>query len=182
MSLSDSESDVLESNIPRAVSAESKLLNSIETYGSNSYYYAHSKSKEYSVPDDAIVVEGPGIITGGAPVKLQRDVEANVDVFRRKIEKYAWVDEGDKVKIYIDDSNIVPLISESDEAVSVDFRIKSLCVCIRQSSSVQFVLELDPLSDEIDAAKSFFKVTLGKRVTVTLKKGNKEKWSSLKKN
>lgn len=182
MSFSDSENDDEDFRKAASSTSESKLLSSIETYGSNSYYYAHRKSKEFAVPDGAIVVEGPGIITGGAPVRLEASAGSETSVFRRKIEKYSWSDDGDNVRIYVDDPNILPCIADSEESVSCNFQPKSLCLEIRQSCSVVFGLDINTLNDEIDPTESSFKVSLGKRVTVTLKKANAAKWSSLKKN
>lgn len=184
--MSFSDSDTEDAGLKRAVdaSSDSKLFNSIETYGSNSYYYAHTKSKEYSVPDGAIVVEGPGIITGGAPVRLDNPVSSvpTGSVLRRRIEKYSWSDDGDKVRIYVDDVNILPLIVDSEDSVSCEFKAQSFCLEVRQSSSVVFAFDISSLNDIVVPSECAFKVSIGKRVTVTLKKANDSKWHSLKKN
>ena len=180
---SDSEFDEVDSTNKTVSGADSKLRNSIETYGSNSYYYAHQKSKEFVVPSDAIVVEGPGIITGGAPVKISEGtpLQSSPSRIRKRIEKYAWCDEGDKVRIYIDDSNILPLISESQEAVSCSFDKQSMNLEVIESSSALFALDIQELNEEIDPLESQYRVSLGKRITVTLKKKDDKKWYSLKK-
>ncbi|CAL1140091.1 unnamed protein product [Cladocopium goreaui] len=54
--------------LPRS---ESELGKNLETKGTNSYYYAHNESWE--VPGHAKVRSGPGLVTGGAPVKLGAD-------------------------------------------------------------------------------------------------------------
>lgn len=179
--MSDSDHDFAEIQSDRMVRSDSKLRNSIETYGSNSYYYAHSKSKDFVIPDGAKVVEGPGIITGGTPVKLDVPAEAQPALVCRRIEKYAWSDDGDKVRIYVDDPNILPLISDSPENVSCSFDSQSVCLEVKQSSSVWFKLIVEELSEEIHAIESSFKVSLAKRVTITLKKKEDKKWYSLKK-
>ena len=95
---------------------ESKLDSSIKTYGTNSYYYAHSRSKNFVVPDDAKVVTGPGIITGGTPVKLAETPAAGgFTKIKRKITKYSWCDEDDKVTVYIDDSEILEFLTLENE-------------------------------------------------------------------
>lgn len=161
---------------------DSKLNNSIGTYGSNSYYYAHRRSKEFVVPAHAKVVEGPGIITGGAPVKLSvgKPSEA-VGRVRRKIEKYSWCDEDKKVCIYIDDASVVPHITNSDEFVACVFDNRSVCVEVTIDDSVCLCLDLMDLHADIDPSTSFFKVSLGKRITVTLKKKSPTRWDSLRK-
>ena len=162
--------------------SESKLENSINSYGSNSYYYAHSKSKEFFVPEHATVVSGPGIITGGTPVKIATGEPVLVSGrVRRKIEKYSWCDEGDKVRIYVDDSNVIPHILESDERVTCEFADRSVCLDVEGTEKAFLSLEIPELCEEIDPALSSFKVSLGKRISITLKKKGSSKWDSLKK-
>ncbi|CAE7395056.1 unnamed protein product [Symbiodinium natans] len=56
---------------PALPRAESELGRNRESKGTNSYYYAHNEGWE--VPDHAKVRAGPGLVTGGAPVKLGAD-------------------------------------------------------------------------------------------------------------
>jgi len=180
--MSDSGSDIehteSSTSLPRA---ESKLRESIQTYGSNSYYYAHSKSKEFVVPDHAKVFEGPGIITGGAPVKLPDGEPVPSSIIRRRIDKYSWCDDDSNVRIYIDDPQILPHISNGDENVICEFDHRSLTIEVTASASHNFVFSVNELSEEIDATSSSYKVSPGKRITVTLSKKNPDtKWHSLK--
>ena len=179
--MSDSDGELDHAKSDAIARVDSKLFNSIDTYGTNSYYYAHKKSKEFIIPDGAKVVEGPGIITGGTPVKIADGTPIGRVVVRRKIEKYSWCDDGSKVRIYIDDPSILPLISESGDAVSSSFESQSLSVEVRQSDDILFCLEIPSLSDEVDPAKSSHKVSVGKRITVTLTKKGDQKWYELKK-
>ena len=181
--MSDSEFDELETTKSTSNNAESKLRNSIDTYGSNSYYYAHKKSKEFVIPAGAIVVEGPGIITGGTPVKIGEGepLQASLSRVRRRVEKYAWCDEGDKVRLYVDDPNILPLIVDSQEAVSCAFDRQSMSLEVTESPGVLLALDIAELCEEIDPSECQYRVSLGKRITVTLKKKEDKKWFSLKK-
>lgn len=178
--MSDSEIEAVQSKESIASRSESKLRNSIETYGTNSYYYAHSKSREFLVPEGAKVVEGPGIITGGTPVKLDSSEVLLPSTIRRKMEKYSWCDEGEKVRIYIEDPNVLPLIADSTDAVSCSFDVSTMSLEVRQSVSVVFCLDLE-LNEEIDPQESSYRVSLGKRITVTLRKKKSQTWHSLKK-
>jgi hypothetical protein len=180
--MSDSGSDIehteSKTSVPRA---DSKLFNSIETYGSNSYYYAHSKSKEFVVPENAKVVEGPGIITGGSPVKIGDGEPVQPSTIRRKIEKYSWCDDDSKVRVYIDDPHILPHIVENDSNVSCKFNHRSLIVEVNASNVHRFAFDIHELNEEIDPISSSFKVSPGKRITITMVKKNPEtKWYSLK--
>lgn len=179
--MSDSESELQQtkstSSVPRA---DSKLFNSIDTYGNNSYYYAHNR--EFVIPDDAKVVEGPGIITGGAPVKLGEGPSISPSIIRRKIEKFSWCDDESKVRVYIDDSNILALISESSDHVSCVFDTQSFNLEIKVNDREVYAFSATELSEEIDPGRSSWKVSLGKRVTVILQKKNPEtKWHNLRK-
>lgn len=53
--------------------SNSALRHNIETKGKNAYYYAHNR--DFHIPQNAKVVTGPGIITGGAPQLLSRTNE-----------------------------------------------------------------------------------------------------------
>ncbi len=179
--MSDSDSDLEHSQSASAVPrADSKLYNSIDTYGSNSYYYAHNR--DYVIPEGAKVVEGPGIITGGAPVKLSEGAPVSPSLVRRKIDKYAWCDDDSKVRVHVDDPRIIPLISDSDTNVSCTFDDQSFNLEIKVSDREVYSLSGFQLSEEIEPERSSWKVSLGKRVTVVLHKKNSEtKWHNLKK-
>ncbi|OLQ03996.1 hypothetical protein AK812_SmicGene13012 [Symbiodinium microadriaticum] len=56
---------------PALPRGESELGRNREVKGTNSYYYAHNEGWE--VPENAKVRAGPGLVTGGAPVKLGAD-------------------------------------------------------------------------------------------------------------
>jgi hypothetical protein len=183
--MSDSESDLTPNNRASEGNAgDSKLRTSIDAYGKNSYYYAHSRSVEFVVPPDAKVVEGPGIITGGTPVKLGEGEPIGPVVVRRKIEKYSWSDDDHKVTLYVDDASILPHISESSDRVKCDFDRKSLRleVPVNSDASLVWALDIPELTEEINPSTSTCKVSLGKRIVVNLHKANPStKWHSLKK-
>ena len=178
--MSDSDSDVTVTKTRTISSEDSKLRSSIQSFGSNSYYYAHSRSKDFVVPDHAIVTTGPGIITGGAPVKLSEGNSNISGEVIRKIEKYSWCDDGSRVQVFVDDPKILPLL-QKDEAVTCEFYHDRVRVNVRESERSVFSLDLLNLSEEILPSDSTYKVTPGKRVTVNLKKKGDQKWFSLRK-
>ncbi|CAL1140949.1 unnamed protein product [Cladocopium goreaui] len=78
----------------------SALRENIQKKGENAYYYAHNR--KFEVPPDAKVISGPGLVTGGPPVKL--DIEANGSPAEKRVEairSFSWTDDGGKVKIYL---------------------------------------------------------------------------------
>mmetsp|Transcript_37620 Transcript_37620/g.84864 ORF Transcript_37620/g.84864 Transcript_37620/m.84864 type:complete len:219 (-) Transcript_37620:102-758(-) len=58
----------LKDALPRT---ESELGRNRSLHGDKSYYYAHNEG--WSVPEDAVVRAGPGLVTGGLPTKLGPD-------------------------------------------------------------------------------------------------------------
>jgi hypothetical protein len=179
--MSDSDSECGEVKTRPVSAEESKLQSSIESFGSNSYYYAHSRSKEFVIPDNAIVTTGPGIITGGTPVKLSEGAMSSPTEVSRRIEKYSWCEEGDRVQVLIDDPQIIPLLEDASR-VTCDFDQHGVQVIVRESERLRFTLDLSNLSEEINPSESSFRVTIGKRVTVNLKKKKgDQKWYSLRK-
>ncbi len=183
--MSDSDSDVPTGNKPSSGKfADSKLRSSIESFGTNSYYYAHSKSTEFVVPSHAKVVEGPGIITGGQPVKIAEGGASPPSTVRRRIEKYSWSDDDHKVTLYIDDSVILPHIADNADGVKCDFGKRSMRLEVhpQDGSCYLWALDIPELHEEINVNASNFRVSSGKRITVSLHKNKpSSKWHSLKK-
>ena len=66
-----------------------------------SYYYAHGR--KYECPEEAKIMEGHGIITGGPPELLHTKSEPIERGIRyEKITRYSWFDDKGKVKVIID--------------------------------------------------------------------------------
>uniref|UniRef100_A0A7S3UK11 Uncharacterized protein n=1 Tax=Oxyrrhis marina TaxID=2969 RepID=A0A7S3UK11_OXYMA len=82
--------------------SDSALRANIKEKGANSYYYAHAKPPE--IPAHAKVVSGPGLITGGPPELISRDesIDKPAGKPRITVTKFSWLDDGDKVKIYVE--------------------------------------------------------------------------------
>lgn len=103
---------------------------------------------------------------------------------RRRIEKYSWSDDDHKVTLYIDDSVILPYISENSDGVKCEFDKRGMRLEVWPSSESSFVwcLDIPELHEEINVNASNFKVSMGKRITVNLHKNkHASKWHSLKK-
>eukprot|EP00437_Effrenium_voratum_P034432 CAMPEP_0181469248 /NCGR_PEP_ID=MMETSP1110-20121109/37916_1 /TAXON_ID=174948 /ORGANISM="Symbiodinium sp., Strain CCMP421" /LENGTH=207 /DNA_ID=CAMNT_0023594139 /DNA_START=48 /DNA_END=668 /DNA_ORIENTATION=- len=113
---------------PALPRSESELGRNREQKGTNSYYYAHNE--KWEVPEHAKVRAGPGLITGGAPVKLGEESgypapeegSAAAEVvaeLRKRVEElegqliaarmgtkpitqFSFSDEGAKCKVYVE--------------------------------------------------------------------------------
>lgn len=121
------------------------------------------------------------MITGGAPVKISvGEPIVTAGRVQRKIEKYSWCDDADKVRVYIEDSSVLPHIASSGDLVTCDFALRSFVLRV-PVDAVDLALNIDELCEEIDPATSMFKVST-KRITLTLKKLKPDsKWHSLRK-
>ncbi|CAD7972954.1 unnamed protein product [Amoebophrya sp. A25] len=194
----DEERDIQEGE--EEISADGKttsaLRHNIKTKGANAYYYAHNR--EFSVPDDAIVRTGPGIITGGAPTRLEEpDFEPTTSVNHelrkivppgcKKIEKYMLVDEAEKIQVIWEVTNCLTG-SEKDsvkslcaEGLDVAFRCsESGFVCVSKVGAGEeksLMLAVDNLKHLVVPEKSKHRVNKDKaKVTITLWKQMAQKW------
>ena len=163
--------------------SDSKLRDSIKTYGSNSYYYAHSRKIE--IPADAIRVEGDGLVTGGMPVllKVGDAPTTTAGIVTKRLTAYSWSDSGETVKIYIEDSDWLASAEARPGSVLVDFAEKSLSIKVTNDKGVVITFSIDNLDDEIEPTACSFRLSAGKRFTVSLKKKKANKtWYALRKN
>ena len=86
---------------------QSELKNSIKKKGQNSYYYAHNYGNQNFNDENAKKFYGDGLIYGGEPTlissnQIQKPEAEEPAKVAKKIQKYSWNDEGEKVKIYIE--------------------------------------------------------------------------------
>merc|ERR1719486_1411338 len=79
----------------------SALQQDLDRKGDNAYYFAHNR--KFEVPEDAKVITGPGLITGGAPVLLEvgADTGGKEEDKVAWLKEYSWADSGAKVKVYV---------------------------------------------------------------------------------
>ncbi len=155
------------SSLERA-SESSKLRESIKQYGSNSYYYAHSRPMD--VPADAIVRGGDGVVTGGQPVLLACEAKP-VEKPKRKVTAFAWCDDNEKVKIYLEDAAFLT----PGAVLQHEFTESSV-----RFETADALFHVENLEDAIDVNGSTFRTT-DKRITISLKKTKPNKtWYSLK--
>jgi hypothetical protein len=159
-----------------ATTAPSALKHNQESKGSNSYYYAHTRS--YEVPADAKVVEGPGLITGGPPVLLEKqetDSSPNKGPVAQMIRNYAWNEEDMVMKVSVDGGDAA---LATDENVKCEFETDSFVLSINVSETKKLQLQV-PLKKSIEPEKCKFRVSKGKGVRITLAKKEKGKWYDL---
>eukprot|EP00438_Fugacium_kawagutii_P007659 Skav232207 [mRNA] locus=scaffold2626:259701:265294:+ [translate_table: standard] len=69
--------------------AETALRQNISTKGENAYYFAHNR--HFEIPEDAKIISGPGLVTGGSPERIQA---ADADLIKE--ERVEWIKDGSR--------------------------------------------------------------------------------------
>mmetsp|Transcript_93603 Transcript_93603/g.166538 ORF Transcript_93603/g.166538 Transcript_93603/m.166538 type:complete len:187 (-) Transcript_93603:21-581(-) len=159
-------------------SQDSALRQNIETKGENAYYYAHSR--KFEVPADAKVISGPGLVTGGPPVKLE--AEAAILASERRTEairNFSWADDGAKVKVYL---QLPDGVLRDPSQVTCDFEPRSFHAQVApQKQGATYSCKVEPLKADIVPEKSSIRASVDKgKVTVTLQKKTDSPWHELK--
>ncbi|CAG9327990.1 unnamed protein product [Blepharisma stoltei] len=158
------------------VESENALMESIKKKGDKSYYYAHAP-RNIDIPEEAKVLEGVGIVTGGPPVLITKDAPAEaarqVTPQIVNIRNYSWAEDDDKVTLYINFEEEVKA-----ELISCTFNTKEFALTYDFSEAETRKLILKNLTHNIDPSQSNYKIRKS-RITVNLKKTEIEKWYKL---
>ncbi|CAK9094376.1 DNA topoisomerase 2 [Durusdinium trenchii] len=152
--------------------SETALRQNISQKGENAYYFAHNR--HFEIPEDAKIISGPGLVTGGSPERIKEDCAELIKEERIEwIKDYAWADAGTKVKVYIDCA-----LADSAEAASATFDTRSFLLDI--PGEPRRKLKVDKLAADIKPDESKVRVEVAKgRVTVVLAKKCDSLWRSL---
>merc|ERR1719420_144539 len=80
---------------------DSALWQNIAEKEQNAYYFAHNR--HFEVPVNAKIRSGPGLVTGGPPVKISSEGGSLNDAKEAlPIKEYSWAESGEsKVKVYV---------------------------------------------------------------------------------
>mmetsp|Transcript_28978 Transcript_28978/g.51816 ORF Transcript_28978/g.51816 Transcript_28978/m.51816 type:complete len:172 (-) Transcript_28978:139-654(-) len=155
----------------KMVEPENALLRNIAVKGEASYYYAHAPRK-VEIPEEAKVLEGVGIVTGGPPILIGRqEPKAPLNPVVVNIRNYSWRDAGAKIIVYI------PLIREIvSDRVRVEFGTQSLDLSIVYDDELTHNLKLQKLMHPILPEESTWQVRTNKLVLKIAKTEEKTKW------
>lgn len=154
------------------VEASNALLSSINRSGENSYYYAHAP-RQIDNLENAIVIEGEGIVTGGIPRLIHSNSAPQLEIKIHNIRNYSWADEDDEVTIYITLNEQV-----NPDRVECHFDTRALEVSYNKSEIEIHKLRIPKLNEAINVEQSKFRVRRN-RITVVLKKSTSAAWSKL---
>jgi len=159
----------------RLEQSETALRQNLSQKGDNAYYFAHGR--HFEIPEDAKIISGPGLVTGGPPELLEKsETLLNENDKVNLIKEYSWADAGAKVKIYISCEAFGETIR--DDQVKADFAERSFVLDI--ASQPLRKLKLDKLKSEIKPEDCKVRVETSKnRITVVLAKKRETFWSDL---
>lgn len=136
-----------------------------------------------AVRQDAGAAERTAPADGPTPSTKPGAAAASESQDAKEIKKYSWGDEGGTVKIYImEAANSEAIAAAKDgkgDRVKADFKANSFTLTV-QGGGQCFVLALRGLFREVVPEKCKFRVSEGKKITVTLaKKFEHETWKAL---
>jgi hypothetical protein len=159
----------------------SALQENVDTKGENAYYHAHTR--HFEVPEDAKVITGPGLITGGRPVLIEAGAAAVDPAAEERtvwMKEYSWADTKAKVKVYVPvPEGLLP--SEGADAM-VETQFKALNVELTVKSAPRQRLRLEKLHAELKTDACSTRVEPGKnRIVLQLVKQKEVTWSGLTK-
>lgn len=162
---------------------DSALWDNIAKKGQNAYYFAHNR--HFEVPENAKIRSGPGLVTGGAPVKLTGEekkglVDAKGNSEALAIKEYSWAESGEsKVKVYVTLGKEALGDKElCEDLISVAFDSHEATMYVETAPRRRLLLE--NLNAEIVPEDCKVKIEATKnRVTLILAKKNKTQWNDL---
>lgn len=134
----------------------------IQKHGRLSYYHTDRV-------DRSDVSEEYRVVSGGEPVKLEeKAVEAVI-----RIEKFTWANDKTFVKVFIDAEDEPRAVKAAGDGtggkVDVKFTERSFALRIKDNERT-FEFDVPCTQMEIVPAKSKFRVSEGKRITISMKK------------
>lgn len=183
-----------EADDAEADSAADAVRSSICRKGDASYYHAHRRKGDELPEEMRIAAGGPPRKMGEsseplpepvAPGKLpmaREDGSLGESRPERRILSYAWGDEKDCVKVYVSAEQDPEAVAAAGDGksgeVEVTWAARSLKLRIH-TDKFDWVLELERIYYEIVPDECRFRVSQGKRVTLSLKKKESFTWLKL---
>jgi hypothetical protein len=150
----------------------SALQDNIEQKGKNSYYFAHSHKATGPVWDGK---QEPRLLeceTSHLGHKMSK--MSTFDYHKSNITTYAFLDDGMKVKLYIDMVGVGETCT--DEDVSLDYTETTFCLVVNNFKPEPQCLSFGKLTAEITDATFRLKQD---RIIITLKKAKEGEWNTI---
>jgi hypothetical protein len=151
--------------------SKSALQDNIERKGGNAYYFAHAHKATGPQWDGK---PEPKLLGKHEVHEGHRVTKKSFEYDKSNITTYAFMDDGMKVKLYIEMEGVGEKITDDD--VSLDFTDTSLCLVIKNFKPEPQCLSFGRLTAEITGAT--FRVKPNK-VILTLSKKNEGEWHTI---
>jgi len=158
------------------------LEHNIKTKGQNAYYYAHGRKYEMENSSEGKTIQGPGIITGGDPILLEKTAKDVKVIKSSKIfDKYLFCDDDEFAEVKIDlaiyykDPSVI-----TQDCIEAKIEKKSLKMIINEpgDSQPRQLLALK-LFKNVVPNDSFVKIVKGKVIIRLKKEDFGEEWDKL---
>ena len=154
------------------VESQNALIENIKKKGENSYYYAHAPRNVENI-EDAKIIEGEGIVTGGPPKLIKRIDSIHEIAPISNIRNYSWADHEEKLTVYIPFEG-----SLEENKVSCEFFANGFDLKFNLNESETKRLVLKKLFKNIQTEGSSFKFRKNK-IAVCLIKESQGSWYKL---
>ena len=158
----------------------SALEANIRQKGETAYYYAHSyKFDNKNSNEQGITITGPGIITGGDPVLLQKS-KVNVEVIKenKKFTKLVFYDDDRNAVVKIEiPEEFVNLVT--NECIDINFMERAIDLRVNIPNNEPYFWSNKKLFQKIVPEESTAKIVKGKVVLTLRKKNEDEEWNQL---
>jgi len=175
---------------------KSALQHNIESKGNNAYYFAHAfkangpvwdgkpEPRLLSKSDSSISLDTPNkeggvrALDGEGHHHTVRGIgHSSFDYSKSTITKYGFLDEGSKVKIYVEIAGVGE--NHTDEQIHLDYTEASICLRIENTNAADDYLSFKKLYGPIDKATAKLKkdriiLTLYKKMIVQEQSSRKE--------
>lgn len=157
----------------------SALEHNIKEKGEFSYYYAHGRRFQNSDEPEGKTIQGPGIITGGEPILLEKTVkEVQIIKEPKKFTKYIFYDDDALVQIKIDlPEELKDIISLENVQSNFTDRSLDLKVLVPDSDPYHFIIR--KFFKKIVPEDSKVKIVKGKICISLKKKEEDDEWEKL---
>ena len=154
------------------VESENALQESIKRKGDKSYYYAHAP-RNVDDPIITTILEGEGIVTGGDPKLLIKDIPKQEEVKQCvNIRNYTWHDSDEKIVVSMP-------FEDTENKITVTFNKDSLAVIYEVNPLETRKLFIKPLNQAIIAENSTYRIRRNKLHIHLAKENTDETWYSL---
>eukprot|EP00401_Gymnodinium_catenatum_P010071 CAMPEP_0117464354 /NCGR_PEP_ID=MMETSP0784-20121206/4057_1 /TAXON_ID=39447 /ORGANISM="" /LENGTH=302 /DNA_ID=CAMNT_0005258209 /DNA_START=26 /DNA_END=932 /DNA_ORIENTATION=+ len=159
----------------------SELEHNLEKKGEFAYYHAHNR--DFQVPEDAKVISGPGLITGGAPVLLEAGASPLDGAEEERtvwLQDYSWSDSTAKVKVYVEVAEGILPVEGANGIVETEYLAHKVNLTI--NSKPRYKLSIEKLNAEIKVESCCTRVEAHKnRIVLQLAKKRETSWYNLTK-